>query len=81
MNCIPNPRHALRNEAEPEIQEKTFKSHDGERTYHVRRVEASHGWSYVVSMDVVAKDAARDILNRNVAEITRDVWKEIWERT
>ncbi len=32
-------------------------------------------------MEVIAKDAARDILNKEVEEITRDIWYEIWEST
>ena len=80
MDRIPRPRQAKRSEAEPEINEKTVKSYDGERTYHVKRIDAGHGQSYVASMEVIAKDAAKDILNRDVPEITRDVWYEIWEK-
>ncbi|MBT9138085.1 hypothetical protein B9J77_04435 [candidate division NPL-UPA2 bacterium Unc8] len=81
MDNIPRPRQAKRSEAEPEVLEKTVKSHDGKRTYHVKRIDAGHGQSYVVSMEVIAKDAARDILNKEVEEITRDIWYEIWEST
>jgi len=76
----PRPRHGRRSESEPYIEEGTFYSHDGERTYHVKRIDTGGGWSYVVAMEVVAKDAAKDILGRELADgmSTRDAWKEIW---
>jgi len=82
----PDPRHERHSPLEPYIEERTFYSaeeYDGEpsRAYHVRRVNVGHGWSYEVSMEVVAKQAAEDVLGRTAAtdENTRDLWGEIWK--
>lgn len=84
----PDIRHARRSESEPYIEERTFyskeKDENGElmRTYHVRRVDIGKGRSYEVSMEVVAKSAAEDVLGRKSGpeEITRSLWDELWEK-
>lgn len=83
----PEPRHARRSEVEPYVEETTVHSSelaDGQpaRTYHVRRVDVGHGWSYQVSMEVVATQAAEDVLGRkaNAEEGPRALWGEIWQR-
>lgn len=83
----PDIRHARRSESEPYIEERTFYSKEtdqnGEhmRTYHVRRVDIGNGWSYEVSMEVVAKSAAEDVLGRksHPGEITRALWDGLWK--
>lgn len=52
------------------------------RKYHIRKVDTGGGWSYEVSMEVVAKEAAEDVLGRNArpGEITRALWDEIWDK-
>lgn len=82
----PDSRHERRNANEPYIEERTFYSKEEDkngsplRTYHVRRVDVGHGWSHEVSMEVVAKDAAGDILGRSPSqnENTRTIWEQIW---
>ena len=82
----PSPRHARRSESEPYIEGATFHSsgkdeNEVPRTYHVWRVDIGGGWSYVVSMEVIAKEAAEDILGRaaRANETTRDIWDEVWK--
>jgi hypothetical protein len=83
----PDYRHERRSEKEPYIEERTFYSREIDkngkpvRTYHARRVDVGHGWSHEVSMEVVAKDAAEDILGRapRTGENTRTMWDEIWK--
>jgi len=82
----PDYRHERRNADEPYIEERTFYSKEKDktgspvRTYHVRRVDVGHGWSHEVSMEVVAKDAAADIVGRSPGqnENTRAIWELIW---
>jgi hypothetical protein len=84
---IPDPRHERRSQSEPYTEEATFYSSDTEvngqpaRTYHVRRVDVGGGWSYTVSMEVIAKQAAEDVLGRKAdeQESTRTLWDEIWD--
>jgi hypothetical protein len=82
----PDYRHERRSANEPYIEERTFYSKEKDkngspvRTYHARRVDVGHGWSHEVSMEVVAKDAAVDILGRSAGpnENTRTIWEQIW---
>jgi hypothetical protein len=52
------------------IEEATFYNREKEpnrepaHTYHVRRVDVGGGWSYEVFMEVIAKRAAEDVLER-----------------
>lgn len=82
----PSPRHERRSASEPYIEEKTFYSREKEagspaRTYHVRRIDIGGGWSYEVTMEVVAKGAAEDILGKQLGADynTRVVWNELWD--
>jgi hypothetical protein len=87
--ATPDSRHERRSQSEPYIEEATFYSNetdaDGEpmRTYHVRRVDVGGGWSYEVSMEVIAKRAAEDILGKPKGSLadenTRAIWNDIWD--
>jgi hypothetical protein len=76
------------NTSAPHIEEATFYSneHDANgtpvRTYQVRRT--CYGdlrrWHYKISMDVLEKRAAEDVLGRTVrdGENTSSLWDDIW---
>lgn len=83
---LPDYRHERRSDAEPFVEDGTFysaeKTPDGRpvRTYHVRRVNVGRGWSYQVSMEVVATTAAEDVLGPAARSGVgpRALWSEIW---
>ena len=85
----PEPRHERRRSLEPSIEEATFYSKEQEaygepvRTYHVRRLwdEEAGRWHYEVSIEVVAIQAAEDVLGRNARarENAPRLWDEIWK--
>jgi len=78
---IPEPRQPKKSGSY--IEERTFYSKDEERTYHVKQIDVGGGGSYVVSMEVVAKHAAEDILGEAPGtltdENTRAIWDKIWK--
>jgi hypothetical protein len=83
---IPLPRIGRHHAAEPYVEEATFYSAEldpsGEprRTYHVRRIDTGGGWSYVVTMEVIAKRAWEDIMGEAAPEggNTRRLFERIW---
>ena len=85
----PDPRHAQKHLSEPYIEEATFYSDDKEngepaRTYHVRRLwdAKARRWHYEVSMEVVAIQAAEDVLGRQASagEDAPRLWNAIWKK-
>ncbi|MBI3330418.1 MAG: hypothetical protein HYZ81_27375 [Nitrospinae bacterium] len=54
------------------------------RTYHVRRINNVGKRSYIVTMEVVAKEATEDILGLRPGKLTEHTyygWDDLWEKS